>query len=251
VGYEDFLDANCHRSVLGFLELSLGNLAGAHEWLSPVVAFLQGAGMAEPGVIPCLADEVEALILLGDADGAEALLEVLEAQGRSLGRPFAIAAAGRCRALLLVARKDLEAARKALELALREHDRVGQPLELGRTLLVAGEIERRAKQKRAARSSLEEALHIFGGIGARLWAERARGSLQRVGGAAGEAGELTPTERRVAELVAEGRSNREAADALFLSVKTVEANLSRIFHKLGVRSRAELIRHFATRAADA
>jgi ATP/maltotriose-dependent transcriptional regulator MalT len=250
MGYEDFLDANCHRSVLGFLELSLGNSAGAHEWLAPAVRFLQEAGMAEPGVIPCMADEIEALISFGHADEAEALLEHLETQGRALDRPWAIASAARCRALLLVAHKDLEAARQVLELALKEHERVGQPLELGRTLLVAGEVERRAKQKRGARSSLEAALHIFEGVGARLWAERARGSLERVGGAAGEAGELTPTERRVAELVAEGRSNREVAEALFLSVKTVEANLSRIFHKLGVRSRAELIRHFAKRAPN-
>lgn len=248
--YEDLLDANCHRSVLGFLELSLGNPAGAHEWLSPVVEFLQRMATAEPCVIPCMADEIEALILLGDTDAADRLLVTLETQGRALDRPWAIAAAARCRALMLAARKDLDAARGMLEVALKEHDRVEQPLELARTLLVAGEVERRSKQKRSARSSLEEALQIFEEIGARIWAERARDSLERVGGAVGKAGELTPTEIQVADLVAEGRTNREVAETLFLSVKTVEANLSRIFHKLGVRSRAELIRHFATRPAD-
>ena len=100
---------------------------------------------------------------------------------------------------------------------------MGQLLELGRTLLVAGEIERRAKQKRTARSMLQDALEIFEQIGARLWVERAAGSLQRVGGGAGKAGELTPTERRVAELAAGGMTNREIADALFLSVKSIEA----------------------------
>ena len=113
-----------------------------------------------------------------------------------------IAAAGRCRALLLAARGDLDAARPAIDRALKEHDRVGQPLEIGRTLLVAGEIERRAKQKRTARSMLQDALEIFERIGEPLWVERAAGSLQRVGGGAGKAGELTPTERRVAELAA-------------------------------------------------
>ena len=248
---EDLLDANCHRSVLGFLELSLANPAGAHEWLAPVVEFLQRMATPEPCVIPCMGDEIEALILLGNTDAAEELLFALETQGRTLDRPWAIAVAARCRALMLAARKDLEAARGMLEVALKEHDRVGQPLELARTLLVAGEVERRSKQKRSARASLEEAVQIFDGIGARIWAERARGSLERVGGAIGKAGELTPTEIQVADLVAEGRTNREVAEALFLSVKTVEANLSRVFHKLGLRSRGELIRHFATRPENA
>ena len=129
--------------------------------------------------------------------------------------------------------------------------KVAQPLELGRTLLVSGEVERRAKRKRAARLPLEEALGIFERIGAQLWAKRASRALERVGGFTGTAGELTPTERRVAELVANGKTNREVANLLFVSVKTVEANLSRVFHKLGVRSRAELIRHIADQDADA
>ena len=126
-------------------------------------------------------------------------------------------------------------------LALAEHRRVPQPFELARTLLVRGEVERRAKQKRAARSTLEQALAIFQQLGAPLWAQRARDDLARVVGAVPPSStELTPTEQRIAQLVGEGMKNREVADALFISVKTVEANLSRIFHKLGVRSRTEL-----------
>jgi ATP/maltotriose-dependent transcriptional regulator MalT len=242
LGYEDFLDANRHRSVLGFLELSLGNPAGAHEWLAPVVDFLEDSAIAEPGVIPCAADEIEALARMGDLDGAERLLAPFEARARSLDRPWAIATAGRCRALLLAARRDLEGARAAIELALKEHDGVGQPLELGRTLLVAGEIERRSKQKRTARASLQEALQIFEQIGAPLWVAKAVDSLGRAGGAAGKAGELTPTERRVAELAAAGMTNREVAEALFVSVKSVEANLSRVYAKMGIRSRTQLAR---------
>ena len=126
-------------------------------------------------------------------------------------------------------------------LAEAEHRRVPQPFELARTLLVRGEVERRAKQKRAARSTLEQALAIFQQLGAPLWAQRARDDLARVVGAVPPSStELTPTEQRIARLVGEGMKNREVADALFISVKTVEANLSRIFHKLGVRSRTEL-----------
>jgi DNA-binding CsgD family transcriptional regulator len=245
LGYEDFLDANRHRSVLGFLELSLGNSAGAHEWLAPVVEFLEGSAIAEPAVIPCAADEIEALTRMGEIEGAERLLVRFEAQARSQDRPWAIATAGRCRALLLAARRDLEGARAAIELALKEHDGVGQPLELGRTLLVAGEIERRSKQKRTARASLQEALQIFEQVGAPLWVEKAVDSLRRVGGVAGKVGDLTPTERRVAELAAAGMTNREVAEALFVSVKSVEGNLSRVYAKLGIRSRTQLARRIS------
>ena len=138
-------------------------------------------------------------------------------------------------------------ARAELEGALTEHGDAQQPFELGRTLMVQGQVERRAKQKRVARSSLDQALRIFESLGAPLWAERARSELSRVGGPAAP-GELTPTERQVAELVVEGLTNREVADALFVSVKTVEANLSRVYHKMGLGSRRELQR--AMRPAD-
>jgi len=150
------------------------------------------------------------------------------------------------RGLLTAARGDLSTARSALEQALVEHRHLPQPFELARTLLVKGEVERRAKQKRAARSALEQALDLFLAVGAPLWAQRARDDLARVGGAMPPSSELTPTEQRIAQLVGEGKKNREVAEALFISVKTVEANLSRIFHKLGVRSRTELTRRIAT-----
>jgi DNA-binding NarL/FixJ family response regulator len=94
--------------------------------------------------------------------------------------------------------------------------------------------------------TLEQALGLFQALGAPLWARRARDDLARVGGAMLPSSELTPTEQRIAQLVGEGKKNREVAEALFISVKTVEANLSRIFHKLGVRSRTELTRRIAT-----
>jgi tetratricopeptide (TPR) repeat protein len=179
---EDMLDASCNRAVLGFLELSLSDPTAAMEQLEPVLAFLEEMGSPEPGVIPCLPDAIEALISLGRLDEAEALLDRLERQGRTLDRPWAIATAGRGRGLLSAARGELSTARSALEHALVEHRRVPQPFELARTLLVKGEVERRAKQKRAARSALEQALGLFQAIGAPLWAQRAREDLARVGG---------------------------------------------------------------------
>jgi DNA-binding CsgD family transcriptional regulator len=239
--YGDRLYAAGSAAVLGFLELSLGNPAAAHEWLGPVVEFVAVMGIAEPGVIPCAPDEIEALMALGQLDAAEAVLDAHEETTRALDRPWAVATAARCRGLLLATRGNLDGARDALGLALNAHERVAQPLELGRTLLALGEVERRAKRKRAARSFFEQAIGIFDQVGAALWSAKARVELARVGGGAA-ATELTPTEDRVVQLVAEGKTNREVADALFVTVKTVEANLTRIFRKLGIRSRAELIR---------
>lgn len=114
------------------------------------------------------------------------------------------------------------------------------PFELARTLLVRGDVFRRRKQKRAARESLEQAARTFETLGAPLWLGKARSALSRVGSRSGTASDLTATERQVADLVAAGRKNKEVADELFISVKTVEANLRRVYQKLGVRSRTEL-----------
>jgi DNA-binding CsgD family transcriptional regulator len=115
------------------------------------------------------------------------------------------------------------------------------PFERARTLLVCGIVERRARRRAAARASLEEASGEFERLGARVWAERARAEITRLGGRGETATNgLTVTERRVAELAASGRSNKEIAAALFVTVHTVEVHLSRVYAKVGVRSRAQL-----------
>jgi DNA-binding CsgD family transcriptional regulator len=228
-----------NRAVLGFLELSLGNPANAHRWLGPAVAAMGQMGLGEPAYIPLLPDEIEALIALGELEQAASLIDLLEERGRALDRPWALAAAARGRGLLRAARGEQAAALEALQQALGEHDRMAQPFELGRTLLAKGTIERRARKWGAARASLEGALTHFEELRAVLWVDRAWAELRRVGGRA-PARQLTPTEERVAELVSTGLTNREVAAALFMSVRTVEANLSRIYHKLGVRSRTEV-----------
>lgn len=240
VANEDPFYTSCNHAVLGFLELSLSNPSGALEHLLPVVEYLRTMGSAEPGIIPCVPDAIEGLVAVGQADAAEALLEEHQEKGGRLHRPWALVTARRCRGLLQAARGDASAGLETLEHAVKEHEQVRQPFELGRTLLVRGEVARRAKRKVLARESLEEARSIFDLLGARLWSAKSRAELARVGGAPG-GGKLTATERRIVDLVVEGMTNRQIADALFISVKTVEANLSRVFHKLGVRSRAQLI----------
>jgi DNA-binding CsgD family transcriptional regulator len=126
--------------------------------------------------------------------------------------------------------------------ALEWHEKVELPLDRARTLLALGGAQRRAKRRREARATITEALAVFERIGAGLWATRTRAELRRISGRAASPGSLTPAEERVAALVAEGKTNREVAAALFLSDRTVEGHLSRIFGKLGVRSRTELAR---------
>ncbi len=231
-------------SVLGFVELSLGRPAEADAYLSRAVELEQAMGVREPAYFRIVPDEVEALVALGRLDEAEALLAPFEDAGRSLDRAWARATGARCRALVLAAKGDLQGASDAADEAVRHHDRLPLPFELGRTLLVRGTVQRRAKRKREARDTLTQALEIFEGLGAAAWSERTRAELARIGGRAASSVDLTPTEARVAELVAAGSTNREAADALFVSVHTVEANLKRIYRKLGIRSRTELASKF-------
>ena len=229
-----------HRWVLGFIELSLGNPAGALEYLRGGWAIRDEVRMLEPGHRFELADTLEALIAVGDLDEAERLMRPWEERSRSLDRAWALAILGRCRALVLAARGDYAGAWECFEGALVQHDRATDPFQRARTLLAQGVTQRRAKQRRAARQTLGEALEIFERLGAPLWAAKCRDELARIGGRASSAGELTEGERRVVAAVVSGRRNREVAADLFLSEHTVETVLSRAYRKLGVRSRTEL-----------
>jgi DNA-binding CsgD family transcriptional regulator len=185
------------------------------------------------------------LIGVGRIDEAAVLTEELERRGHDLDRPRLHATSLRCRGLLAAAGGDLEPAISLLSTALVEHERLPVPLERGRTLLALGSVQRRARQKRAARQTLESARNTFEQIDERLWREQAVEELARIGGRARSSGTLTAGEQRIAELVAEGRSNKEIAAALFLSVNTVESTLSRAYSKLGIRSRTELASRLA------
>ena len=163
----------------------------------------------------------------------------------TLDRAWALAILARCRGLVLAARGEVEGAFRCFERALAEHARSTDPFHHARTLLALGRTERRAKRRAAARTTLERALARFERLGAPLWAEQTRVELTRIGGRAPSNGELTEAERRIALFVAEGRTNREVAAALFLTVHSVETTLTRVYRKLEVRSRAELARLFA------
>jgi DNA-binding CsgD family transcriptional regulator len=179
---------------------------------------------------------LEALIVAGRLDEAEGLLDRFEREAAAIDSPWARGIAHRLAALLASARGELDRALAAIHAA----ETASWPFEHGRTFLAAGRILRRMKRKAAARRSLEQAAAIFDVLPAPLWAERAREELARLGKRPAARHDLTETERRVAELAAQGMKNREVAAQLFVSPKTVEANLSRIYRKLGIHSRAEL-----------
>ncbi len=225
---------------LVFLELSLGRPEAAIAHAAPFVRPLVECGVVEPlYIFAFMPDLIEALVATGDLEQAAVLTDELERRGRATDRAWALAAAGRSRGLLEAAHGRLDEALAQLERALEEHKRVVVPFERARTLLVNGVVQRRVKQRRAARASLLQALTSFDELGAPLWADRARAELTRIGGRA-SGDELTPTEAQVAARAAAGETNREIAQALFMSVKTVESNLSRVYRKLDISSRRQL-----------
>ena len=138
------------------------------------------------------------------------------------------------------AQGDLTKAAAYYATALEHWSHVDVPFSRARTLLAAGATDRRAGQRTVARARLEDALRVFTDLNAQPWIARAEDELDRLGARRAEGDELTPTEQQVAALVAKGHTNAEAAVVLFMSPKTVEHHLTRIFRKLNVRTRTQL-----------
>jgi DNA-binding CsgD family transcriptional regulator len=231
------------RFTLGFLEVSRGAYDEALAVLEPLLAAFtpgQGTEIVSSSHLP---DAVEAMVNLGRLDDAEPLVVALERNGAELDRPWMLAVGSRCRAMLQAARGDLEAAEASVARAMAAHDRLPMPFERARTALFAGQLARRRRRKQVASQTLTSAMRAFGELGTPLWEERARAELARVTVTRGRASSLTPSEASVARLAAAGRSNRDIAAALFITPKTVEHNLTRVYRKLGIRARAELARH--------
>jgi DNA-binding CsgD family transcriptional regulator len=234
VGDEVYTTSN--EALIGFVELVSGDydLAGTRlAALWPRMASLGRRANAQ-GV---LANAVEALLAAGRIDEARSALATLELDAAT---PAAGALVARSRGALAAAEGELDPARAALDEALHLHEQAPVPVERGRTLVVLGGVLRRLKQRRAARDVLLEAVELFDVLGAPLWAEQARAELARVSGRAPGSDELTENELLVARLVVEGKTNKEVAAALFLSVRGVESTLSKVYRKLGARSRTEL-----------
>jgi DNA-binding CsgD family transcriptional regulator len=228
--------------ALASLELELGRPAETHAILGPLVDALLAAGVAEPGEVRFLPDEIEALVQLGDLERAGALLRQLEDWASRDERPPVLAAARRCRGLLQAARGEIDAALTSLGDAAELAAQSPLLFERARTQLDLGTHERRARRRRSARDTLGTALALADDIGATLLAGRARDELSRIGGRTSAGDELTPSEQRIATLVAAGKTNKEVAAALVVTERTVESALTQVYRKLEVRSRTELAR---------
>ena len=168
----------------GSLELSLGDPEAALRWLGPLCSSLLGAGVEEPGEIRALPDAIESLVALERLDEADALVSRLEGWAERLQRPSTLAAASRCRGLVLEQNGEVDAALEAFAAATAWHDRSELPFERALALLALGALERRARRRKAAREHLQEAVDVLERLGAAGWAGRARGELGRIGGRA-------------------------------------------------------------------
>jgi DNA-binding CsgD family transcriptional regulator len=222
---------------LGFVEASARNWHTALEHLRELAQIFATTKMVDLEQLLWGADYADTALQVGALDEVEEAISVLRRQGES-GRPEALVAADRCEAMLTAARGDVDEALHALVQLLEQRGREC-PFEAARSRLALGQVYRRGGYKRFASDALNQAAAEFDELGVPRWAERARGEAARTG-LHPTRSELTASESRVAELVASGHSNSETAAALFMSVKTVEANLTRIYRKLSVRSRTEL-----------
>ncbi|HUQ56495.1 LuxR family transcriptional regulator [Lentzea sp.] len=225
------------RAVLGFTELCRHEPAAARAHLLAALEVCAAVGLGDFPVSSLYGDLIEVSAELGLVAEAEALLADLELRRDRAPRPWITAVAARSAALVRMARGDLAGA----QAAVCPQD-LRMPFEQARTDLVRGRVLRRRKEKLAAREALLAARQEFDRLGARRWADEADAELARLGLRRDDEHGLTATELHIARLVAGGLSNREAAAAAYVTTKTVEAHLSRIYRKTGVRSRRELSR---------
>jgi DNA-binding CsgD family transcriptional regulator len=234
------------QAALGLLELSRGDLEAARIRLADALERLDDVGIGHLGYATALPDLVEALAGLGRLDEASAAADRLERDARRVDVPWVDAMAARARGVVLLAQGDADSAARNAAGAAAAFAALGTPLEEARARLTAGSALRRLGERSRAAAELEAAAATLERLGAPLWLERAEQELRRARPRRGhDRGELTAAERRVAALVAAGHTNKEVGAELFTTVATVEAHLTRIYRKLGVRSRSELTKRVA------
>lgn len=251
----DFIYLSRHLHALGQARMRSGDMRGGVEALLRVRELERARGVEVPRVLRWHSDLAEGLAALGRLDEAdEVILTARNALGGREEGGSVTAQLDRAEAVVRAARGDAEGALELLDEAEERFTALSQPLEHGHCLLVRARIERSRRRSTAARTAVTEALELFTRCGARPWAEQAERELGRGGGAAvgaspggreereptGALAALTAAEERIALLVGEGATNQEVAARMFLSVKTIESTLTRIYRKLGIRSRTQL-----------
>ncbi len=232
-----------YQHVLGLAALLDGQPAAALEHLEEAWSIAAALGIEEPGRRQRLEGDLgEVLVACGQLDRAAALAASQCEMGERSRRPTLTGVGWRIHGLVLAARGELDAAVAALNAAVAAHQLSPLPLELPRSQLALGQLHRRRRAVALARTNLDAAAHQFAAIGATPWVAITQAQLTRIG-ATRPAGQLTPTETRVAALAGRGHNNREIGAELYVSVRTVEGHLAAIYRKLNLRGRADLARH--------
>jgi DNA-binding CsgD family transcriptional regulator/tetratricopeptide (TPR) repeat protein len=245
----DFWFRVSHRAVLGLLAFAEDDPDAAVEMLGPAWALMLGHDLGDLSIFPVGSVLGEALVAVRRIDEAVAVAARLRSSPVG-GLPWSRAMSGRIEALIASARGDHEQALLAISDTLHAHVDLPEPFEHARTMHVKGRLERNARSWGAARLSFVAALEQFDALGAARWAEKAVADIARLPGRRpATSGDLTTREREIAEFVAAGLANKEIATRLFVSVRTVESNLTRVYAKLGVRSRSELAARLAREPA--
>jgi DNA-binding CsgD family transcriptional regulator len=233
-------DISAAHSTAGTAVLLCGDPAAAVDHFRVAQRSLLAVGQNDCNALPFRAQMVEALVDLGRLDEAREVADELTRFAERAGRARGIGDAHRGQALVAAAEGDLDRARSSIGAAIVVHDSLPGPVEGAWSRLVAGVVERRARKRAAARAHFEQALAAMRAVGAESLARRAEAELARAGVAAARLDELTAAEAQVASLVAQGHTNAEVAAMMHVSTRTVESNLTRIYRKLGIRSRTEL-----------
>jgi DNA-binding CsgD family transcriptional regulator len=246
-------DETFHQFAVAVVRATIALGAGDAETASDAFAAARQLatelGLAHATVLRTFLQEVEAASAAGRIDQARDALAAFETAVGGDVPPWSPPMIARARGALLAARGDLGGAAAELEAAIA--DPVSLDPDRGRAQLALAAVLRRARELRRSREAGEAALETFERIGSPPWADLARRELARLPGRRpGSTGELTNAESAIARLVASGRSNREVAAELVLSVKTVEVTLTRVYEKLGLRSRTELAAHLRERAGE-
>jgi DNA-binding CsgD family transcriptional regulator len=231
--------------ALGMLELGLGQAERSLEHFEHQRRLLETLGITDPDLSPA-PELIDAWIRLGRFPEARQLADEFSVAADAKGQPWSIARSLRGQGL--VAGDDRFAS--IFEEALRQHAGTPDAFEHARTQLAYGERLRRARDRRLAREQLRAALQVLESLDARPWADRARAELAATGETLRRRDpttidELTPQELQIALLLADGKTTREAAAAMFLSPKTIEYHLRHVYLKLDIHSREELTQALA------
>jgi DNA-binding CsgD family transcriptional regulator len=233
-------------SALGRIHLLNEDHSRALDALGEARTIELNMGIIDPAMGFFHADLVEAMVGAGEMDEAQRVVEVITELAHGLGRTCVLACMQRAAGIQYLATGQFAEAASALGASTTQLERVGLPLERVRGLLAVSDLERRRRRQAASRDALSVAHQICVDTGAKAWLPRIEQRILRSGEVVpGRAVNLAPSELRVAELAGSGATNREIAASLYLSVKTVEATLSRIYRKLEVRSRTELAKTMA------